>query len=246
MRRRMRACSLAATITALLLTGCGGGSSPSGSSGLGQAQFTVQWPTQQSALRQPRLVPAAANSIVITLTDSQQKTIAAQTLVKPQGLTGYPGGPIPATATFTGLTPGQDKAAVVAYPNLDGTGTPLAQARVPLTITAGQTTTTSATLASTIRSVLVAPGPPALPVGQSLALSAVVFDGPQGTGDVVLSFGFTWSSSNPALATVDPNTGLVTAVSDSGTVTITATAVDTMPPNPGPPVSGSTTIPLSL
>ncbi len=55
-------------------------------------------------------------------------------------------------------------------------------------------------------------------VGRSITLSATVLPG-SAAQQVV------WSSSNPALATVDPNTGEVTGVAE-GTVIITATSTD--------------------
>lgn len=76
-----------------------------------------------------------------------------------------------------------------------------------------------------------APSAPLMP-GDTLALTAVVL--PEDADDMELS----WSSSNAAVATVDPVTGVVTAVA-VGEATITATAAD------GSGVSGSCTIVVS-
>ena len=97
------------------------------------------------------------------------------------------------------------------------------------------------TLGSTIASVVVTPNPAPVLFGQTVQLTATAYDGLTGTGNVVLTSAFTWASSNTALATVDPNTGLVTAAAAGtvapGSVTITATATE-----PTPPVNGTGTV----
>ena len=64
-------------------------------------------------------------------------------------------------------------------------------------------------------------------VGQTAAPAYQEWSGPNGTGDELPAAGaVTYQSSNPAVATVDPNSGIVTGVSasgGSGTATITAT-----------------------
>ena len=89
-----------------LLTGCGGGGGQSGSAAssgaTGQAQFTVVWPAQAASHAVgPKLIPSAANSIVLTLQLGQAGSSAplSQILTRPTiGNT--------STATFTNLPPG--------------------------------------------------------------------------------------------------------------------------------------------
>src|SRR5690242_8303524 len=71
---------------------------------------------------------------------------------------------------------------------------------------------------STIHSVTVSPANVPLSVGDKFTFSAAVEAGP-GAKDLTV----TWSSGNPAVATVDATSGLVTAVA-GGTTSITATS----------------------
>jgi microcystin-dependent protein len=65
--------------------------------------------------------------------------------------------------------------------------------------------------------VEVTPATASISVGGSEPLAAVAYDVVGRTGGTV-----TWSSSNPAIASVDPETGVVTGVAEGGPVTITA------------------------
>jgi uncharacterized protein YjdB len=65
--------------------------------------------------------------------------------------------------------------------------------------------------------------PATLTIGQTATAVFTEFSGPNGTGVVVAPIGpVTFSSSDPTIATVDPTSGLVTAVAP-GAATITAT-----------------------
>ena len=210
-------------VAALLVAGCGGGGGASAPT-TGQAQFSVLWPQASvPASVKARLIPASAFSIVVTLTNSQNNTVASQTLRRLPSF--YPGAANTETATFTGLAVGTDMATILAFASTDGTGVALARASIPITITAGQTATASVTTVSTIQSVLLPPTVGSLSSGQTQQLMPVAFDGPNGSGDVVLTdpTAFVWQSSDPALATVGTTSGLVTAGAGSGPVTITAT-----------------------
>lgn len=82
-----------------------------------------------------------------------------------------------------------------------------------------------------VKSVVVGPGNPTLAVGQTAQLTATAYDA---QGRVVTGLGVTWSSANPAVATVD-SIGLARAVaagqvqisasvtSATGTLTVTVT-----------------------
>jgi trimeric autotransporter adhesin len=65
--------------------------------------------------------------------------------------------------------------------------------------------------------------PATLPVGSTATATLVEWTGPNGTGSQIAPIGpVTYSSSDPTIATVDANSGLVTAVAP-GTATITGT-----------------------
>jgi uncharacterized protein YjdB len=115
----------------------------------------------------------------------------------------------------------------------DGTVTALKNGTANITVTAG------AVLAPVVVPVTVAQATATVEVSSALAGNprTIVFSR---TGDTVQLNGvakdaggsaittpgwITWSSSNPAVATVDPNTGLVTIVGD-GTTNIVATSTD--------------------
>ncbi|MES2459160.1 MAG: hypothetical protein V4671_01155 [Armatimonadota bacterium] len=158
--------------------GCGGGgtrsspvSAPSApaSQGLGRATFTVTWPAPSSS----RLIPSAANSIVVKITTIDGAALAEQRLTRPAG-----GGTT--TATFAELPAGDVIASVSAYPNADGTGIAQASASASVAIEGGKTAALSLTLDSTIdRLEVTAPagslvnGAPVTLIGFPLPLSAV-------------------------------------------------------------------------
>ncbi len=109
-------------------------------------------------------------------------------------------------------------------------------------LTVGSTTIAAVSVADTTKrataqlvvraprvTTIVVPTIPELTVGDTVRAAATV------TGDAGVNQAVTWASSNPAVATVLPGTGLVTAVSP-GTSSITATSVAT------PSVSGSRTV----
>jgi uncharacterized protein YjdB len=83
----------------------------------------------------------------------------------------------------------------------------------------GQVTVTVAG-SPVVATVTVSPSAPFMAVGGQQQLTAVA---KAGSGTTIGTAVFAWTSSNPAVATVDPATGLVTSVS-AGTATITATA----------------------
>lgn len=156
---------------------------------------------------------ALSEPLVVRLTDIAGHGVARQavtwssqtaggTLAVGDGLTddlGY------ARATWTlGRTPGTHYATARAT---TGNGTVVVQFRAEAA-------------AGPVASVVVSPGTVVLGSGQSRPLSAVSTDT---YGNRVAGVAVTWSSSNAAAATVDPQSGLVRAVA-AGTATITAVA----------------------
>ncbi|HLY65359.1 MAG TPA: Ig-like domain-containing protein, partial [Chloroflexota bacterium] len=196
MRTRARTITWAAAGAALfgllLSSGCGSGSgsSATGSSaarGDGRATFTVHWPTRS------RLIPAASNSIVITLTRGSLFT-TKQTLARPaQGGT--------ATATFAGLPVAALSATATAYPNANGTGTAQATATVTVTTQSGQTAQIGLTMETTITHIDLTPANPTVAVNQALSMVATPRDA---ANNAVLVFpgNLQWSSGTKADATV--------------------------------------------
>jgi uncharacterized protein YjdB len=104
-------------------------------------------------------------------------------------------------------------------------GTATISATIPVSIPAGTTVSGSTTLTVTettpvLKSIAITPNPATAAVGQTVQLVATgTFDaGP--TQDITKTV--TWASDNTAIATVDPATGIVTAVA-AGTANISAT-----------------------
>ena len=197
--------------SASLLSGCGGVHSalhsPAGPSApaAGAASFAVRWPAPAQV--RARLIPAAANSIVVTITRSGT-VIASQTLVRPA-----------ASLTFPALPVGTLSVSATAYPNANGTGAAQAAATAPLVIADGQSTPLTLTLADTVTSLTVTSTAQSLPVGGTLPLAATARSA---AGDVVLTGGsIAWSSSNTSVATVSAG-GVVSGVG-AGFSILTAT-----------------------
>jgi hypothetical protein len=172
-----------------LLTGCGSGNQTGGntatSSGtaVGRATFTVLWPAAG------RLIPAAANSIVVQILQGQV-VLATRILARPAG-----GGA--ATASFTSLPVGAFTATAAAYPTTAGTGIAQAQAIMPLTIQANQNTSFNLTMADTIDHLELTPANPSVTVGQTAPLTVTAKDV---NGNIVLTApaNMQWSSSSGA------------------------------------------------
>lgn len=214
----------------------GGGVNGSGTTRRGgRATLTIRWPERTQATR---LIPQAAESIVVTLSgvlDSMGNPTlsgpdpAPQTLTRPN-----PGDPLVTTATFDNLELGDYVATATAYavpfPDPAPLGPDVALATATTTVTIPDFTegipTIRLTLASTAVNAQLIQGPspnpfPFLLLGQTNQLEFTLLDS---TGALVLfaPAQITYTSDNPAAATVDATTGLVTAVAD-GTTNITAT-----------------------
>lgn len=174
-----------------LIIGCGGGHSTGiVSRATGRATFTMQWPERS------RLIPAAANSIVLTIRQGE-KAVASKTLARPAS-----GGT--ATAVFEDLPPGDLTTTASAYPQANGTGTAQATASVPLHIQANQNSTFTLTMLTTIVKIELSPDPVVVFTGESRQLTATAKDAADAI--VLLSPGkLTWQSSNTGAATVDAN-----------------------------------------
>ena len=199
-------------VLAVLLAGCGGGGTPPGtaSTAVGRATITFTWPART------RLIPVAANSIMVTLTQGAV-TVASQVVTRPA--TGST-----ATVTFNSVPAGTVNVTATAYPNADGTGTAQATATTSIVVQANQNTPFSLTMGSTIDHLVSSPASIAIGVGDVAAVTVTAMDA---SGNTVLIKPQTlkWLSSNPTVATVD-GMGNVTGVAPGGsasTVQITIT-----------------------
>lgn len=186
-----------------LLAGCSGGRSdlsPSPSTA-GRATFTVKWPEAS------RLIPVDSNSIKVEIRRGDV-VVSAQVLARPAS-----GGST--TATFDPLPVGDLNATATAYPQADGTGTAQATASVPLLIRAGENTTFSLTMNSTIDRIEISPNPASVSVGGTVTLTATAKDA---TGAVVLLSASKgqWTTTNEAIARIDSQ-GRLTGVAAGST-----------------------------
>ncbi len=193
----------------LLLAGCSGGkksgsdpaaASTASPSSRGAAHFTIRWPQPAAS----RLIPLAASSIGIVLSDASGKTVASQIVVRP------PAGQDASVISFPVLPVGQVTVVATAYPNADGTGTAQASGTVGLTIVADQNTDATLTMGSTIASVVVASSASDVTAGDTLTFTATALDV---SGAVVLTSGSTWawSSDNTNVLTVSGSGPQITA-----------------------------------
>jgi len=218
-------------LASLLLNGCGGGGG--GQSGtaptpqVAQATITVNWPVRPKASQMaPRLVPLAANSITITIMQGTNP-IASHTLTRPNGdqagTSAYTFGDpsAPAGSAYNGLPVGALTATATAYPNADGTGTAQATGFISFVTALGTNVPITIDMGSTIDHLAVTPANPSIAVGVTLALSATARD-VYGAMVLTVASKTQWSSSDPAIARVDTNSGVVTGVAE-GTTNLTVT-----------------------
>jgi hypothetical protein len=198
-----------AVVGTIALSGCGGGgSSAGGQSARSQAVVTITWPSSTAS----RLIPAAANSIVVTFTQNGS-TVGTETAARPAtGTT--------STLTFPSLPVGTLTAKADAYPSTDGTGVVQATALVSVEIVSGQVTPVTINMASTIDHLVINPTSPTATVGSTTTLSLSALDA---NGNIVLvaSSAISWISETKTVATVS-STGVVTGVA-AGSSLITAT-----------------------
>lgn len=211
MRQTTYQLAAAAVVLVLLgLAGCnGGGNGAAAPTRPASAAVTIHWP---AAAAFTRLIPAAAQSIKVALSDGNGFA-ASQTVNRPAAGT-------TSTLTFVNLPVGTLSVTATAYPQSGAAGTPLASGVSSVATTAGQQATLSLTMASTIdRLEITSPGL-SLPAGGTLQLTATPKDAAGNT--VLVSAGNLGWTSSSAAATVGQATGLVTGVS-AGTAILTVT-----------------------
>lgn len=186
------------TATAVLLPGCGGSSGTftqeAGTSiptpGRGAMRFIIQWPDGSSD--STRQVPAAANSVVITLTENNNQVAPPKVVSRP------PEGN--SVVTFPDMPVTNVSATVIAYASSDGTGEAQSNGTTTVQVQEGQTTGTSITLEGTIAQVIVTASAPSAAAGQSVKLTASALDT---DGKIVLTSEEAWAWAAPDSAVAD-------------------------------------------
>lgn len=191
---------------AFSLAGCGsGGGGAIGGSG-GAAAMTLRWPASVAGV-----LPRDTQSVRVTLfkfdeqTEAPPERIAGPKLVtRPQNPT-----PGPARIVFDDLPPGLVRVEVSAHGTSDGSDTPCAIGFGQGTIEAGRRTPISVEMQNTTYRLDVQPTGVQLAPGATRQFTAKALDINNRT---LLGITFVWRSTDPSVATVDPFTGLVTAV----------------------------------
>lgn len=210
---------------ALPLAGCGAGGRLPGSGGggaspigrkIGSMTFRVAWP------KPSRLIPVAAKAIVISVTRNGNPVVS-KTIVKPADFTATTP---PSTVSFDALEVGESSAVnesdrvitytvtATAYPEDPAVASGTAQATGFITAdlsTDNPTVNKGLTMGTTIKSIVVTSptlgknlGP-----GRVMTLTGEAYDGPNGTGNLVLTTPatWTWSVNTTAGGTLSASTG---------------------------------------
>ncbi|MBI4286945.1 MAG: Ig domain-containing protein [Chloroflexi bacterium] len=163
-----------------------------------------------------RILPAATTAISVS--PAAPVVIVGNTVPLTVAATDQFGAPIATTATFTSANP-----AIAAVGPATGLVTAVALGTTTVTAAsgalAGTANVTVTTATPTLTTINVTPATATVVVGSTQALAAAALD--QFSAPFVTTPVF--SSSNPAVGTVDPVTGLFTPVG-AGTATVTATS----------------------
>lgn len=219
MQDRYRRLLLFVSCLLIFVNGCGSGtngsSGSSGSSGApaavgprGSVSLTIQWPPP------PRVVPANTGYVVVDVT-GPNKVSDRQIAYRPTD------GSTTTTLTFGPYPIGNVVFTSAYYAYADST--PLAVGSKVIAVTANQTIADAVTVKSTIAKVAVnAMNSKIVLFGKGTAVATAM----DAAGNTVLTTPgkWTWSSSNPAVATVAAagNPAIVTGIS-TGSATLTAT-----------------------
>jgi hypothetical protein len=210
MTSRRRIAAIGAIIGFAVLSGCGsGGGAGAPSSPVGSMTVRVVWPPASGT----RMIPAAANSIALTVTRNSN-VLTTKIVARPPagGVSTIKIDQIPACDVVVDAT---------ANPDAAGTGVAQASGQTNVKIERDKDTKFTITMDSTIDRVEVTSASGAtVAVGATLQLTATPKDA-QGSTVLVVPGSIQWDTSDHAVATVDA-TGAVSGAK-SGTVTVTAT-----------------------
>ena len=187
------------------MPGRAGGPSAAGTGGTGAISVQVAWPEASA-----EMIPSAAHSVKLVVTRKDGGEQLGETVI-PHGTE---------TATLSDLPAGVVcVVTATAHPNPDGTGTAQAQAVQEVTIPDGSDVPVSFSLASRISTVELAQTELSGQVGGTAPITATAKD--ESGSAILVESTWTYLSSNPGVACVDPS-GVVTYITP-GTVTITVT-----------------------
>jgi uncharacterized protein YjdB len=167
----------------------------------------VDWPVRSAGL-----LPQGTQSVCVTIEDATGTPLGDPRVIKRKSGTGSE------TVVFSGLAPGPILVDVAAHGKADGTDPPLAIGKTGGTIEEGKTATITVSMNSTVAALTIQPAQFGLFRGKAQPLAASAFDAQK---NLLLGPTFTWSSSDPSVATVGPTSGLVIPVGP-GPVTIFA------------------------
>lgn len=245
-----------------VLSGCGGGTSTlTGGSGVGRKigsmSFRVKWPAPS------RLIPVASNAIRIEVR-GESGLVTSKTVLKPAD---YTDTTPPSVVTFENLQVGESSSPVeadqefeytvvaTAYPADPGVdSSAVAQATGSQAValsTDHPAKQITVTMGSTIQSVRISS--PTLGTnlgdGRSMTLLATAFNGPDGTGDMVLTKPETWSwtTDTNAGGSLDQTTGNPVVFTGTSVATAITTVVGVKETESGVSTSTNlTTVPVGL
>jgi hypothetical protein len=157
----------------------------------GSARVIIRWPDGEGS----PLAASRSVKIVVTL-DGQ--TLGEQTLVRPDAQYNS------SSVLFSDLPPAVVTVRATAYPNADGTGTAQATGSFDVAIKPGETVPVGVNLATTISQVRLDQANVTLAAGQTVQLEASARDA-RGAAVLTDSANWTWTSDNPAAASVNGN-----------------------------------------
>lgn len=197
-----------------LLVSCGGARTAPGTttqSNVGEATMTIKWP-----VRNTKVIPTAANAIVVTLTQGTKLVATSGPIARPAN-----GG----TSSWTtpALPQGTYAITAQAFPNANGTGAVQATGSSSIAITHSSVAQASVTMGSTVANVSFSPSTIIARPNTTLSLSAKATNA---SGDVVLvaDSDLTWKVSDTSVLQL--LTGGVNAqfkVLKAGTPTVSCT-----------------------
>lgn len=188
--------------------GCtgGGGGSTTNSLSVGRATFIIAWSEQS------RLIPAAAQSIKISLSGpSSIDRIVPRPAV----------GTNQTTVTFNDLVPGNYSVTATSFPNTDATGIAQSTGLTSVTVVKDQTSTGTLTMNTTVTKVNITPNIASIAIGGNQSATGNAQDVANAT--VLTSPSkWTWTTSDSSIATVSSpgNPATVTGIK-AGSVVVT-------------------------